>query len=209
MKALLVIAALCGAASAEPLAEIDARAGLAPSVPAGFGIAHVFAADIDVAPARVTVEVPGELVAGRPSVKVTVNGKTTYVPVSIAKLVDEPIATRALAEGELVAAEDFEIQPRAGEPGVPAASLVGATLAHAVRAGAPIARTDVILAPPLARGTQVALEIRRGAVRIRGTATLEAAARPGGPAVVRIAETKTVVHGILVAPATVIVGELP
>jgi flagella basal body P-ring formation protein FlgA len=75
--------------------------------------------------------------------------------------------------------------------------------------GATIQRDDVVLAPPLARGTQVAIVMQRGGVRVRGTATLEAAARPGQEAVVRVGQTRTLVRGLLVAPSTVIVGEAP
>jgi flagella basal body P-ring formation protein FlgA len=140
---------------------------------------------------------------------VTVRGKTTYVPVQIGKLVDVAVASRELDAGDVLVASDFSIEARPVEQGAPAAALVGATVTHPVHVGGAIARTDVALAPPLARGTQVALEIRRGAVRVRGTATLEANARPGGPAIVRVAQTRTVVHGVLVAPATVVVGDLP
>jgi len=206
--AVLVLATLCGLASAESLpAIIEAR--LAPIVPAGFGIAHVYAPTTELAPAQVTVEVPGELKAGRPSVKVTIKGKTTYVPIAIARLAEVAVATHAIAEGATLVATDFTVEERPVEPGVPAASLVGASVAHAIAAHAPISRTDVLLAPPLARGTQVALEIRRGSVRVRGTATLEAAARAGGPAIVRVAQTKTVLRGVLVAPATVVIGDQP
>ena len=208
MRAIVLLAALCGPAAAESLpAIIEAR--LAPIVPAGYGIAHVYAPPTELAPAQVTVEVPGELKAGRPSVRVTVKGRTSYVPIAIARLVDVAVATRAIAEGATLVAADFAIVQRPTEPGAPAASLVGAGVAHAISAGSEIARTDVILAPPLARGTQVALEIRHGSVRVRGTATLEASARPGGPAIVRVAQTRTVVRGVLVAPATVVVGAQP
>ena len=48
-----------------------------------------------------------------------------------------------------------------------------------------------------------------GAVHIRGTGTLEMSARPGELATARLAATRTVVHGRLVAPATLLVGENP
>jgi len=66
-----------------------------------------------------------------------------------------------------------------------------------------------VLPPPLPRGTQIAIDVRRGAVRIRGTGTLELAARPGELATARIAATHVVVRGTLVAPATLVVGDLP
>lgn len=206
MKPLLFLAALCAPASAESVSEII-RARVAPVVPRGFGIAKVYGPDTEIAPARVVVEVPGELKAGRPSVKVTVNGKTSFVPVSIARLVDVAVAKHGIPEGAMLVAADFAIEQRPTEPGAPATSLVGATATRAIPMGALIVRTDVVLSPPLARGTQVSLEIHHGRVRIRGTATLEASARPGGPAIVRVAQTKTVIRGVLVAPSTVVVGE--
>lgn len=215
MKALLVVALLAGAASADTVDDI-VRARLAPVVPAGFGIAKVHVpaslASLDVAPAQVTVEVPGELKLGRPSVKVTVTGKRTiYVPVSVAKLIEVAVTTHAIAAGDVLAAGDVSIEQRATDAvdPAPAVSVVGATVTRALPEGAPIERTAVVLAPPLARGTAVALEIRRGSVRVRGTATLEAAARPGQPAVVRVGQTRTLVRGVLVAPSTVVVGEAP
>jgi len=218
MKALAIFAALAwstAAASADPL-EAIVRARLASAVPVGLGIAKVYIpaslATIDVAPSQVTIEVPGELKLGRPSVKVTVKGKRTiYVPVTVGKLIEVAVATHALAEGDVVAAADVSIEQRAVEVAspAPAASILGATVTHAVADGAPIQRDDVVLAPPLARGTVVSLEIRRGGVRVRGTATLEASARPGQPAVVRVGQTRTLVRGLLVAPATVVVGEAP
>lgn len=220
MKALaLVVLGLVAAAArpvhAEPVAEI-VRARLAPALPAGLGIAHVHLpaslAKLDVAASQVTIEVPGELKLGRPSIKVAIKGKrTVYVPVSVGRLEEVAITTRTVAEGAVLTAEDLAIEARAIEGMTPAppASLVGATASRAIAQGAPIDRADVVLAPPLARGTEVALEIHRGSVRVRGTGNLEMSARPGGSAVVRVTQTRTVVRGILVAPATVIVGEMP
>jgi flagella basal body P-ring formation protein FlgA len=76
-----------------------------------------------------------------------------------------------------------------------------------ITAGTVVAARDIALPPPLGRGTQVAVDVRRGAVHVRGTGTLEAAARPGDLASARLTATKLVVHGRLVAPATLIVGE--
>lgn len=215
MRSLLLVCALASAASADPV-EAIVRARLAPVVPAGLGIAKVHLpagiAALDVAPATITVEVPGELKLGRPSVKVTVKGKRTiYVPVTVGKMTEVAIVNRAVAEGEVLAAADITIEERATDlkAPAPAASIVGATLTRAVAAGTPLQREDVVLAPPLARGTQVAIVMVRGSVRVRGTATLEASARPGQEAVVRVGQTRTVVRGLLVAPNTVVVGEAP
>ena len=108
-----------------------------------------------------------------------------------------------------MSAGDFIVETRALATSAPAAvaALPGATATRAIAAGAPITSADVALPPPLARGTQVAIEIHRGAVRIRGTATLETTARAGDHASARLAQTHTVVHGVLAAPATLVVGE--
>jgi flagella basal body P-ring formation protein FlgA len=215
MKALLFVCALAATASADPVDAII-RARLAPVVPVGFGIAKVHLpavlASLDVAPASVTVEVPGELKLGRPSIKVTVKGKRTiYVPVTVGKMTEVAIVNHAVAEGDVLTAADLTIEDRATDikAPAPAASLVGATMTRSLAGGTPIQRDDVVLAPPLARGTQVAIVMHHGSVRVRGTATLEAAARPGQEAVVRVGQTRTLVRGLLVAPNTVIVGKAP
>jgi flagella basal body P-ring formation protein FlgA len=215
MKALVLLVALTATASADPVDAII-RARLAPVVPAGFGIAKVHLpaslASVDVAPSDVTVEVPGEVKLGRRSVEVRVKSRRTiYVPVTVAKLVEVAVTTRALAAGDAITAADISVEQRAVDIAspAPASSIVGATVNHALTEGAPIQRDDVVLAPPLARGTEVAIEIHRGAVRVRGTAVLEASARPGQAAIARVGQTRTLVRGVLVAPNTLVVGEPP
>lgn len=215
MKTLIILAALTTTASADPVEGII-RARLASVIPAGFGIAKVHVpavlASLDVAPASVTVEVPGELKLGRPSIKVTVKGKRTiFVPVTVGKLTEVAIVNHAVGQGDVLTAADVIIEERALDvtSPAPAAAIIGATMTRALADGTPIQRDDVLLAPPLARGTQVAIVMQRGSVRVRGTAILEAAARPGQEAVVRVGQTRTVVRGLLVAPSTVIVGEAP
>jgi flagella basal body P-ring formation protein FlgA len=134
-----------------------------------------------------------------------------WVPVAIAALSDVAIAQRALAPGDVLEDADLAIERRALADGgaAPVATLIGARVAAPIAAGAPIGARDVTLPPPLSRGTQIAIDVRRGAVHIRGTGTLELAARPGEPASARLAATKLVVHGVLVAPATLVVGDPP
>lgn len=206
MKAILFFLALANSVSAEPLAKI-VEARLSPALPQGYGITKVFAPELDVDAKRVSVEVPGEIKLGRPSIKVTINGSTRYVPVQVGKLVEVAVATHDLTEGDALTAADFSIELRAADNVAVAGELGGARVQHAVKSGAPIGKLDVQLAPPLPRGMEVALEIRHGRIRVRGTAILEANARPGGPAIARVAQTKTLVHGTLVAPSTLVVGE--
>jgi flagella basal body P-ring formation protein FlgA len=131
------------------------------------------------------------------------------VPVAIAALTDVAVAQRDLATGDVIADGDFAVERRAiaEVSAATAATLVGASVSRAIAAGAPIAARDVALPPPLPRGTQVAIEVHRGAVHVRGTGVLELAARPGEPATARLTATKLVVHGTLVAPATLVVGD--
>lgn len=209
------LAVLATRVYADPM-ETIVRAKLEPALPAGLGVARVYLpaslARLDTDPARVMVELPRELRAGRPSIKVIVRGhNTAWVPVAIAAFADVAIAQRELAAGEVIGDGDVAIERRAVADfaAAPAATLVGAQITSSIAAGAPIGVRDVALPPPLSRGTQVAIDVRRGAVHIRGTGTLELAARPGEPASARLAATRIVVHGTLVAPATLLVGDLP
>lgn len=216
LVAILAFAAvLVRRVEAEPLDAV-VRAKLAPSLPAGLDVARVYLpgalAGIDTTADAVALELPRGLHIGRPSIKVTVRGKrSAWVPVAIAAATDVAYARRAIAAGERITADDITVERRAVAELIPAATrtLIGASATTAIAAGAPIGARDVALAPPLARGTQVAIEVRRGAVLIRGTGTLELAARPGEPATARLAATKVVVHGTLVAPTTVVVGDQP
>ena len=209
-----LVFALANRVYADPV-EAIVRARLQPALPAGLDVARVYLpaslAALDVDPAKVAVEPPRELRAGRPSVKLTVRGRTSYVPVAIAALTDVAIAQRELAPGEVIAEGDIAIERRAvvDVAVAPPATLVGASVHAVIAAGAPISARDVALPPPLPRGTQVSVDVRRGAIHIRGTGTLELSARPGELATARLAATRTVVHGRLVAPATLLVGEAP
>jgi flagella basal body P-ring formation protein FlgA len=217
MKALVMIAWLAlqaSTASAESVAvETIVRNQVTQSLPVDLGVTHVFLpaslATLAIDPSKVTVELPRELRAGRSTIKVAVRGRATvFVPVAIGKLVDVAIAKRALPAGTVIEADDITIERRSVEL-APASvgALVGATVTTALAANEPIAARSVALPPPLSRGTRVTIEMRRGAIVVRGTATLEVAARPGEAASARLAHTKTVVRGTLRAPATLVVEE--
>lgn len=210
---LAFLAVLAGRVYADPL-ETVVRAKLQPALPAGLDVARVHLpprlSALDIDPAKVAIELPRELRAGRPSIKLTIAGKTTWVPIAIAALTDVAIAQRELAPGDVIADDDIAVERRAVDLAVaPPATLIGATVATAIAAGAPVGARAVTLPPPLPRGTQVAIDVRRGAVHVRGTGTLELSARPGEPASARLAATRQVVRGRLVAPATLIVGDSP
>jgi flagella basal body P-ring formation protein FlgA len=209
MKTLAAIAVvvLAGAAHADPADDI--RDKVTAALPPGLGVAHVYA------PPSLTkidsIELPGDFHAGRPSIKVISHGRTVWVPVSIGPVAQVAVAMHALVNGDVITDADISIETRATEGITPApsASLVGSTVIHSIASGTTIAGKDVTLPPPLPRGSQVSIELSRGSVRIKGTGVLELPARPGQPASVRLAYNKTVVHGVLKAPATVVVGESP
>jgi flagella basal body P-ring formation protein FlgA len=221
-----VFATLCmiAVASAEPVDDAI-RSKLEAMLPENLGVAHVFvpASLANVDASKLVVE-PRELRAGRTSIKILIRGKASWVPVSLAPLADVAVTTRPIAAGDMLAAQDFAVQHRAvDEAPAPIAVLVGSTATHELVAGAPIASHDVALPPPLPRGTTVAVDVRRGGVRVKGQGVLELSTRPGQPASVRLTFNKTVLHGVLVAAcsprsasshdctelATVVVGDVP
>ena len=198
--------------------DVVVAAKLAPALPGGLGIAHVYLpasmAGLDVEAAAVIVEMPREVHAGRASVRVSVRGKKTregWVQISYAAVAEVAGSRRALAAGDVIATGDVSIERRAvdGVATASAGSVVGATLTRDLPAGTPVGAHDVVPAPPLPRGTQVTVDVRRGNVHVHGAGTLELAARPGQSATVRLANTKTTVRGTLVAPATVEIGDAP
>jgi len=212
---VLALGLLATTANADPI-ETIVRERVTPAMPVGLGVAKVHLPrsldKLDADPARVIVELPRDLRAGRASVKVTLRGRSTvYVPVSITRVTDVAIVQHAVAAGSLITAADITIEQRAVDAITPAAvgSVVGATATRQLATGMLVAARDVSLPPPLSKGTQITIDIRRGAVRVRGTGTLELAARPGDPATARLAHTKTIVRGTLHAPSTLVVGELP
>ena len=210
---LTFLVVLANRVYADPIESV-VRARIQPVLPAGLDVARVYLpanlATLDVDPAKVAVDVPRELRAGRPSIKITVRGRTSWVPVAIAQLTEVAIAQRPLAPGDVIAEGDIAVERRAADTAVAApATLIGASVTTAIDIGAPIGARDVALPPLLPRGTQITIDVRRGAVHVRGSGMLESSARPGELATARLSATRTILRGRLVAPATLIVGETP
>ncbi len=193
------------------------REQMLTALPPNTDIAKVYLpatlAKLDVDSSDVIVELPRQLGVGRKSVKVTVRGqRSVFVPVLIGELADVAIAEHPLAIGSVIGPDDVRIETRAVEHGKAHAKggvVVGSKVAKAIKAGAFVGDNDITLPPPLPRGTQVSIVMRRGAVRVRGEGTLELVARPGETATVRLAHNKSIVRGTLVAPATVVLGNAP
>jgi flagella basal body P-ring formation protein FlgA len=215
MRTLAILVVLATqVANAAPV-EDAMREQMLPSLPANTDIAKVYLpanlAKLDVDSADVIVEMPRTLGIGRKSVKVTVRGqRAVFVPVLIGELADVAIAEKALAVGQVITADDVRIETRGVDKTYAKGGVVvGRKVAKAIKAGALVGEKDITLPPPLPRGTQVAIVMQRGAVRVRGEGTLELVARPGETATVRLAHNKTIVRGTLVAPATVVLGNAP
>lgn len=217
MKTKLAVIAVLFAGTAANAAPVEEtiRAQVAPALPAGMDVAKVFMpaalAKLDVEPADVVVEIPRELRAGRKSVKVTVVGqRAMYVPVTIAMMADVAIAERTLKVGQTITEADVRIETIAIEGLMPAsgALVIGSRVVKTVAAGKTVGEKDIALPPPLPRGTQVTVEMRRGKVRVKGQGTLSLVARPGEQATVRLAHNGRTLRGTLVSPSTVVVSGL-
>jgi flagella basal body P-ring formation protein FlgA len=215
MKALVVVMALASVASAEPI-DSAIRARLSPAIPADLGIAEIHLprslVGLEVDRGAITVELPRAIRAGRASIKLGVPRRSpVYVPVTFGKLTAVAVVARELAAGATITDDDLTIEHRAvGTVALAnAVTLVGSSTSRTLKAGTAIAATDVVLPRPLARGTQITVEMRRGGVRIRGTATLETAARHGEPASARLAHTRSIVRGTLRGNELVIEGPSP
>ncbi len=217
MRALLitaVIGALVGPAAAETIpAIIGDRAGA--GLPADLAITSVHLprslAKVDVDPTTVDVDFPAAARPGRSSVRVrlrTGKVRSVFVPVTIAALVDVAIATHPLDPGALVTTSDVRwerraVDPRSGSSRTPLGQQVSAPIS----AGEVLDDSRLTAPPPIARGTELRIEVRRGAVAIVTRGRLETAARLGGPARARLA-AGALVSGVL-ADRTRLIVEAP
>jgi flagella basal body P-ring formation protein FlgA len=125
-----------------------------------------------------------------------------------------PVAARALAAGEVIVEGDVVLEERPVSPAdstrAATAGLPGARLTRNVPAGEVLVDSDVVRAAPLPYGTPVRVLVRRGAVSVTASGTLERPARPGEPAVVRVAAAQRPVTGRLLDATTFVPdGEAP
>jgi flagella basal body P-ring formation protein FlgA len=205
--------ALVAPAAADPLEDV-ARARIDASLPSYLAIAdlHLAArlASLDVDAATVNVAWPRAPRAGTASVQLTWGKhQSRFVPVTLAAMIAVPVAVRTVAAGELIGPGDVVVEERPiAASVVPAIHPVGQTATADIAAGAVIDGRAVSRPAPIARGTAVTVEVRRGSVRITGRGVLERAARPGEDALVRVAPDRPAVRGTLIDAQTVVVGEL-
>jgi flagella basal body P-ring formation protein FlgA len=118
------------------------------------------------------------------------------------------VTTRALAKGERIAAGDLKMRlvANAGERSldVAPAALIGRPTNVSLAAGKALSENDVDLPPPLARGTEVQVVVRRGAVVITSRGVLERAARVGAWTSARVQVSLRSVRGVLADSSTLI-----
>lgn len=126
----------------------------------------------------------------------------SWASVKVETLVSIAIATRELAAGHVVTSADIEVVERLG--GLQEELPLGKELARPVKAGATIAQHDVVLAPPLTRGTKLSIIARSGAIEITVEGTLERPARPGETAVARSSDSNRLIRGRLIDQRTLL-----
>ena len=214
-KATLALVLLSTTAHADPLAQVVAVLA-AEDLPAGLGVAEVHLpatlAGVDVAPGDVSVVWPQAPRAGRSSARVAYKAgkaaKRTWVPITIAALGPAAVATRELHAGDVIRSADIRSEARPGTHAAPA-SVIGAQVTTTIAAGAAIDAAAIAQLPPVARGTEVTLRVRRAGFLVTAKGALDRATRVGTAAVVRLAN-RTLVHGTLIDGATVEVqGDAP
>jgi flagella basal body P-ring formation protein FlgA len=204
-----------GVAEAESLEDIIGDRA-AVGLPADLAVTAVHLpaslATADVDATAVDIDFPSAARPGRASVKVRLLGKrarTVFVPVTIARVVEVAIATRDLAPGEIVSSGDvrWEHRPSTAPRATVGGSPVGQVVTADVSSGDILDDARLSAPPPVARGSEVRVEVRRGAVAIHARGKLEQAARLGAPARVRLS-TGSIVSGRL-ADADRVIVEAP
>jgi flagella basal body P-ring formation protein FlgA len=217
--ALAIAATAPATAAADDAPEVSIATAiatqLAPSLSDDLAIGEVHVprslADKTVAPGELAVEPPRKIAAGRKSVKITLDGKAFFVPVTFAALGPAVVANRELAAGDVITAADVSLGRAATTAGAPTSTdaAIGATVTRAIPAGGPVAKDSIAMPAPTPRGTAVTVVATRGAVKVKIDGVLEAAARPGESVLVRLSTTHATARGTFAAPSTVIVGVDP
>ena len=116
------------------------------------------------------------------------------------------VARHDLPQGHVVARDDLEVVHRAvdGVPPPPPLALIGAKVTKAVAKQAVIRASDVQMPAPVARGTDVAVVVRRGRLEIRTRGVLQTASLPGRVVRIRLASSGKVAAARLVDRTTAV-----
>jgi flagellar basal body P-ring formation protein FlgA len=134
--------------------------------------------------------------------------RSRWVVVELARKVRVTVATRALPVGAVLKDADLTVDDRPAKDALQLdpAALVGVRLRRPLAAGAALTESDVELGPPLARGTEVDVVIRSGAMAISARGRLESAARVGDTVRVRVEATRRILSGRLTGAGVVTVS---
>jgi flagella basal body P-ring formation protein FlgA len=147
---------------------------------------------------------------GPGTVQVTAGSEKSWARIVLARLAEVVVAKRALAAKEPIRPGDLVRESRPSMPGhdltLDPSYLDGATVARPIAAGATLAAGDLILPPPVARGTAVQIVIAAGAARVTARGTLERPARVGERTSARLDGIPRLVEGELVDPATILIS---
>lgn len=198
---LLLAAALPGAPSpveAAIRATLPAELSLVQaSVPARF--------ERDGARGAVVVEWRTPPRAGASRVAVSRGASKAWVSVVLAAAELRPVAARALEAGDVIGEDDVVLtRSIGGRSPLGRDVVVGATARTALSAGAALDESTVALAPPLPRGTAVTVIAEVGALRVSRAGRLEAPARVGELARVRLADVPRLARARLSSPTTAV-----
>jgi flagella basal body P-ring formation protein FlgA len=211
LAAALAIALAAAPAAASPAAEAEVRALVEATLPAGLALVDIDAPS-DLSTADLEVRWKAAPRAGKTRILVLTGPerqrRTRWVAIELAEKMAVPVARRAIAAGSVLAATDVSIEDRAapGALALDASALVGLRVRRPIAAGVALTEADVELPPPLARGTEVSVVVRSGALAISSRGRLESAARVGDQVRVRVEATRRIVSGRLTGAGTVLVA---
>jgi flagella basal body P-ring formation protein FlgA len=209
--AVAIALAVAPAAEASPAAEAEVRALVEATLPADLALVDLDA-PADLAATDLEVRWKAAPRAGKSRVLVltgpATQRRTRWVAIELAQKLAVPVARRSLAAGTVLSANDVSIEDRAapGALALDASAVVGLRVRRPIAAGAALTEADVELGPPLARGTEVEVVVRSGALAITSRGKLESAARVGDQVRVRVEATRRIVSGRLTGAGTVLVA---
>lgn len=209
--AAVAFALAAAPAAAGPAAEAEVRAQVEATLPADLALVDLDA-PADLATTDLEVRWKAAPRAGKTRILVLTGPetqrRTRWVAIELAQKLAVPVARRAIAAGSVLSAADVATEERAtpGALALDASALVGLRVRRAISAGAALTEADVELGPPLARGTEVQVVVRSGALAISSRGRLESAARVGDQVRVRVEATRRIVSGRLTGAGTVLVA---
>jgi flagella basal body P-ring formation protein FlgA len=211
VAAAIALALVPATASAGAAAEAEVRALIEATLPIDLALVSITAPS-DLGTVDLEVRWKAAPRAGKSRVLVLTgpekSRRSRWVAIELAQKQRVPVVRRALAAGAIITTADVATEDRAfpGALAVDADALIGLRVRRAVAAGTVLTEADVELGPPVARGTEVQVSVRTGAMAVTTRGRLENAARVGDQVRVRIEATRRIVSGRLTGAGTVLVA---